>query len=1078
MTSSLSRLILATLTACALLTAQAQAADVVAPLMRFPTVSASAVAFVARGDLWIAPRDGGRAVRLVQGGVISAARFSPDGRWIAYTDRRGGGQDAWVVPAAGGAPRRLTFDAGPRPEDDLVSGWTPDGARVVFLSHRGAWAAKVLRAFTVALGGGAAELLPLGQTGLVSFAPDGRILALTRSFTNLAARKRYLGGQAQDVFTYDLGSHALARITDWRGTDTAPMWAGRRIYFLSDRGAGFRLNLWCYDLDTRATRQVTRFADYDVDWPSLGGGRIVFQQGGRLWALDVPSERLHPVAVDVPDDGAAIRPRVQDVSREAQAADVTGAVDYTIAPRGEAALVSAHGDIFRIDARGGARNLTSTPAVDEEHPSWSPDGRTVAYVTEAHGAEQVAVRPAEGGAERRLTRFTSGVLYAPRWSPDGRALAVADAEHDLWWVQATGAAVRLVARDPAAEIRDAAFSPDGRRMAYSTQRATGLRALHVQELASGRDVVLSSPMESDRLPAFSADGRTLYFVSARHELPFTSDRDDEATVSTLKSDGLYAAPLTPAIGEAALDLSGVMARATALPVAPARIVSLEVRGGLVVYETRPPALLDGELPGETAALHAFDPATGADKVLVAGLDDHALSADGGHVLYRRGGGWRLADLATGGDTELATAGLAAPVDPRAEWAEMFERAWRLDRDLFFSRVMNGDDWRGVHDAYARLLPRLGSRQDLLYLLGELQGELATSHAFISGLDAGDPGPSVRPPRLGADLALDPASGRYRFTRIFRGDPTRERFRSPLGAPGLDVREGDYLLAVDGRDLRAPVAPDALLAAATAAADLTLTVSTRPDGPGRPVRVTPLADDLDLRQHDWVEANRARVAALTGGRVGYVFLSDFNAAGSQDLVRQLQPQLDREGLVIDVRWNRGGFTSQAVLGLLKRVRVGSFVNREGALEPLPLFTAPRAMALVADAFTGSDGDQFTYFFRHDGLGPVVGQRTWGGVQGIKGPWPLMDGTTLTIPKDSLASDDGRWLIENVGAAPDIAVDPDLDEDATGRDLLLETAARTAAAVLARDPPSKPAAPAPNPAYPPAGDVPGARVSSPG
>ena len=1046
------------------------------PLMRFSTSSATSIAFVARGDLWIAPRDGGRATRLAHGGMISAARFSPDGTHVAYTARRGGGQDVYTVSAGGGAPQRLTFDAGAGRDDNLVSGWTPNGARVVLLAHRGAWAAKVLRAFTVPAHGGPAELLPLGESGLVSFKPDGRSVAFTRTLTNFAARKRYLGGEAQDVFTYDLGLHRLTRITDWRGTDTSPMWANGRIYFVSDRGAGFRANIWCYDPATRATRQVTRFTDYDVDWPSLGGDRITFQQGGRLWALEVPSEHLHPLRIEVPDDGAQTRPRVQDVSREAVATDVSGAVDYALAPNGEAALVSAHGDIFRIGA-GDAHDVTFTPAVDDEHPAWSPDGTFIAYVTEAGGAQQVVVRPAAGGDERLLTRFATGVLNAPRWAPDGRSLVVADAEHGLWWVNAAGGASRLLARDPQAEIRDAVVSPDGGYVAYSTQRPTGVRALHVQELASGRDVVLSSPMESDRSPAFSADGRTLYFVSARHELPFTSDRGDEATVSTLQSDGVYAAPLVPAGGGAtAFDLAGAMSRAVALPVTPARIAYLQLRGRSVLYETRPPALIDGEMPGEEAHLHALDPATGIDRVVLSGFENLTVSADGAHALYRRDGVWRTAGLApAGADVALQVAGLVAPIDPRAEWAEIFEHAWRLDRDLFFSRVMNGDDWQAVHDAYARLVPRLGSRQDLLYLLGELQGELATSHAFVVGLDADDAGPPAHTPRLGADLALDAASGRYRFSRILRGDATRERFRSPLGAPGVDVRAGDYLLAVNGRELRTPTNPDALLVGA--AGDITLSVSALPEGPRRQLRVKPLADDLDLRQHDWVEANRARVAALTGGRVGYVFLADFNALGSEDLVRQLQPQLDKDGIVFDVRWNRGGFTSQAVLNLLKRLRAGEFVNREGALEPLPLFAVPRAMALIANASTASDGDQFTYYFRKDGLGPVVGQRTWGGVQGIKGPWPLMDGTAITIPKDSLASPGGRWLIENVGASPDIAEDPLPGEDATGGDRLLVTAARTVAETLARTPPTPPRGPAPMPAYPAEGDVPGARFASP-
>ena len=1041
-------------------------------LVRSPSASGSAIAFVAHGDLWTARPDGGGVRRLLQSqGSITAERLSPDGRWVAYTERAHGGQDVYVVLAGGGDPRRLTFDTRDRPEANLVVAWTPDSRRVVFLSDRGAWASKVLRAFSAPIEGGPAQALPLDQAGSLSYSADGESVAYTRTFTDLASRKRYLGGEAEDVFTYDLAGHRLTRITDWKGTDTDPMWSGRRIYFVSDRGAGFRANIWRYDLDTGAFHQLTRFADYDVDTPTLGGGRIVFQQGGRLWALELADERLHELTLDVPDDGARTAPRTIEVGRQARTRDVTGAVDYAMTPDGGAAIVAAHGDLFSVALPGGAaRDLTLTPAADEDHPAVGPDGRTVAYVTEADGAQQVAVRPLAGGAERRLTRFKSGVLYSPVFSPDGRQLAVADAEHDLWLVSLDGGAPVRAAFDPNGEVRDAAFSPDGRWLAFSTLRATGVSALHLYDLRLHADRVVSSALESDRLPAFAPDASALYFVSKRSELAFTTDRGDETTLSSLDSDGVYAATL----GSGLID--GLMARAVRLPVTPGRIVSLETRGKEVVYEARPPALIDGDLPGETAALHALDVASGRDRVLVLDLARHVLSADGRRVLFQRDGQWRLTDLALGGrEAAVTMQNLRLQVVPRAEWEEMFERAWRLDRDLFFSRVMNGSDWDHVHDAYARLLPRLGSRQDFLYLLSQMQGELATSHAFVVGLDADDPSPAVQTPRLGADLQIDPTSGRYRVARIYPGDPTRERFTSPLNAPTLQdgapaVQTGDYLLAIDGHELAAPTDPDCLLLGHQG--DVALSLSSSPSGPRWTLKVSPLESDLNLRQHDWVEANRRRVAALSGGRIGYIFLADFDALGSQDLLRQLQGQLDKEGLVIDVRWNSGGFTSQAVLDVLRRVQAGAFVNREGAVTPLPLFTAPRAMAAIANAETASDGDQFAYFFQSEHLGPVVGERTWGGVQGIKGPWALMDGTRMTIPKDTLASTDGRWLIENVGVAPDIAVARAPDEVETGRDGPLEAAVQVVLAELRRHPAAVLRAPPPLPAYPVAGVVPDA------
>jgi tricorn protease len=1062
------RAILPTLFVVPLFSYATQAAHAAAATFtRFPSSSATQLAFVAHDDLWVAPRDGGGATRLVQGdGRLAAARFSPDGRWIAYTRRARGGQDVFVVAAAGGMPRRLTFDARRSAAANLVVAWTPDSARIVFLSDRQSVSSKQIQAFSVPVAGGQATRLPLGQAGTLAYAPDGAAIAYTRTFTDLASRKRYTGGQAEDLFVLDVASKRGARITDWKGTDTAPMWWGRQLYFLSDRGPGWRLNLWRYDMDSKAATQVTHFTDYDIDWPALNAGRITFQQGAALWALDVPGERLHKLDVSVPDDGAQTAPRTIAVGRQARATDVTGAVDYALA--GSTALLSAHGDIFQVGlADGQARNLTTTPGVAEQHPVAAPDGRLLAYITEDDKAQQLAVRPLAGGPERRLTRFAAGVLYQPRFSPDGRWLLVASAQQELWLVPVDGGAALRIVFDPKGEIRDATFAADGRSIAYSTLRQTGLSALHLYDIATQHDAVLSNTFDGDRLPAFSADGATLYFVSRRHERVLTSDRGDEATLATVASDGIYALDVRQA-GTRAAPMDG----AYAVPVAGGRIVSLALRGTELFYETRPLDLLAGDDPSGQAQLHALDPRTGQDRIVLRDLDNHVLAPDGRIVLFRRNGQWQVQDAApgaTGQARPVDLAQLTMRVEPRAQWREMFEHAWRLDRDLFFSRVMNGSDWQAVHDAYARLLPLVGSRTDMLYLLQQLQGELATSHAFIGGADADGAAAPLNTPRLGADLVPDPDSGRYRLAQVYRGDPTRARFRSPLNAPDTGVRidAGTYLLGIDGVDLRVPQDPDSLLAGK--GAEITLTVADTPGGAPRTVKVRTVRDDTELRLHAWIAANRARVAARSGNRVGYLFVSDFASLGAEDLLRQLQGQLDKDGLVIDVRWNGGGFTSQAVLGLLRRVHAGVFVNRNGALEPLPLFVAPRAMAVVTNEASASDGDQFPYFFRAYGLGPVVGQRTWGGVQGIKGLAPLMDGIGITIPKDSLASTDGHWLIENEGVAPDIAVAPQADDLLDGNDRALDTAVDTVLGKIARAPAESLRAPPALPAYPAGGDI---------
>jgi tricorn protease len=1021
-------------------------------LTRFPTASADRIAFVAYGNLWTVALGGGPAARLTDDpGQVLAPHFSPDGHSIAFTWRREGGADVYVVPVSGGVPTRLTF--GPTLNgsyDNIVTGWTPDGTKILFTSLRQS-PAYHYETFAVSATGGLTTPLGLGPAGLSSLSPDGGQIAFDRTFRNLGGDqwKRYVGGQAPDIYIYDFGRKSLDRVTDWKGIDTAPMWAGHRLYFLSDRDKSRRANIWVTDLETKVTRQVTRFTDYDIDMPSIGPGGISFEQGGKLYLLDLPSESLHAVEVAVPAD-----PRV--APHELPAAQYVHRKDFALSADGSTAIFSARGDLFAVVLDGTAVNLTRTPKSMEDHPAVSPDGRTLAFITDADGEQQVATMPIGGGAVRALTNFKSGLLYTPRWSPDGKWLAVADGNHGLWLVAAGGDRCEQVARDPAAEIRDARFSPDRHWLAYSTERPNQLRAIHLRDLATGQDTIVSSVMENDHDPAFSGDGQFLFFLSQRHELPIVSDRDREGTIATLKSDALYVTPLaadahtpfghpgsdTPAASHTTVNSAGLMARAVEVPIqAAGGIADLEPRGRVLFYRATPASGIGGDLPGEVSGLHAFDLDSGKDRTVTADVDGYVLSPAGEKALVRSGSNWHIVDVAPGATSDLAIKldAMRVMVDPPAEAHEMFEQAWRLDRDLFWDPKMNGVDWRTVHDAYARLVPLVGSHEDMIYLLGELQGELSSSHMFLGGGDRGDPRPAVHTALLGADFALDAESGRYKFARVYRGDNSRGRFKAPLGDPALDVRDGDYLLAIDGQTLAAPADPYSLLLGKQGS--ISLTIARSATGPTRTIVIDTTDDEGEIRKLDWIDNNRAVVDRLSGGKVGYIYLSDFEELGSEDFIRQFYPQTDKQGLVIDVRGNRGGFTSQWVLDLLRRPRVGSFINREGAVTALPGAAAPRMVAVVTDIFSMSDGDQFPYFFRSWRLGKVVGERTWGGVRGIKGPWPLMDGTFVTVPKDSLRDLHGTSIIENRGSEPDIQVVNSPADLAAGHDLQLETAVRT-------------------------------------
>ena len=1102
-----------------------------ATLMRFPTLHGDSIVFEAHGNLWRVDRAGGTAVRLTsEPGSEVMPRFSPDGRWIAFTGHYQGNGDVYVIPAEGGIARRLTFHSDPEDDppprhgpDNMVVGWTPDSKRVIYLSRRASWNVAYGRLFTVAVAGGASVALPLDRGGLLSYSPDGRQIAYNRIFRNFRTWKRYEGGLAQDIDIYDFETGKLSRVTDWPGTETAPMWVGHTLYFLADHDASHRENIWALDLASHQFRQVTHFTDFDADFPSLGDSGITFQQGGDLYVLDLPGEQLHKLAVRVPDDGMHTSPRFVDASRYIRTADAAQITDFDLAPNGKRVLLSARGDLFSVPAQfGSTRNLTETPGADEDHPAWSPDGTLVAYTTDDAGSQQVAVRPAAGGAEKLLTHFQSGYFYQPVWAPAADRLAFSDNEHRLWIVGLNGEAPRLIATDVYQEIHDYSFSPDGRWLAYSLTDPNQLRALWLYDLGTARATRVSPAHDNDFAPVFDPEGKNLYFIATRHENPVLSESEFDA--ANLKSTGIYVTtlardtpspfaprsdegsvttPKSAAAGKAGdsdpaggtdkpggadkagewksgatppirIDLDGLMARAVRVPVAAAEVAGLDVRKGHLYYFTTPLHTIEGNLPGEEAALHVYDLTERKDSKVVESLDGYRLSANGLKVLYRKDKSWFIVDAQPAADGSAAKAEskpldlahMRMLVDPRQEWREMFESAWRIERDFFFSRKMNGVDWEGVRTAYARFLPLLGSRDDLTYLLGEVLGELGNSHTYVGYGDRDDPSERVRTGMLGADYGLDEASGRYSFARIYRGDNTREAYRSPLTQPGLNIAQGEFLLAIDGHELRAPLDPDSLLVG-KADQPVRIAVADRPDGKRRELLVEPLTQELNLRQDAWIADRRAIVDRLSAGRIGYVYLSNMEELGMEQFFRQFYNQLDRQALVVDDRWNGGGFISQIVLERLRRVLAGMSSNRAAVGQSIPLQVLAGPKVCLINHYSGSDGDLFPHFFRKYGLGPLIGTRTWGGVRGIRGDWPLLDGGSITVPEEAVYGLDSQWIIENHGVAPDIEVEDTPDDWRSDHDTQLEAAVNYLLGELARHPQSLPAPPPPLPAYPPPG-----------
>lgn len=1118
---SASRLVSALLLAAA--PAALWAASARAALPRFPQPYGDRIVFVADGDIWSVAKTGGAAERLTSApGQDMFPRASPDGRWIAYTEASRAGTDIWVIPAAGGAARRLTYhpttEAGTGARhgpDNMVVTWTPDSKYVVYLTKRNQWNSWIQNLYEVPVDGGMPTPMPIDSAvGLATFGPDGRTIAYNRIFRNFRTWKRYNGGLAQQVFTYDFDTKALTQITHWSGTNTSPMWYGRKIYYLSDQDAHRRANIWVYDQDTGQTRQVTHFTDYDIDFPALGGDAIAFQQGGKLYRLDLPSEALHEVPISVPDDNPRTRAHVEQVGDEIRDSDPAGQIDYALAPNGQRTLFSARGDIFSVPtANGPTRDLTGTEGADEDHPAWSPDGRIVAYTTDRTGGQQIAIRPAEGGPETVLTSFAEGYFYGPVFSPDGKTLAFSDGAHRLWIVRTDGGAPKQVAQDKSSEIHDQSFSPDGRWLAFSMNAYDRRRDLYLYEIATGKTTRLGSGAEIDLGPVWSPDGKYLYFVSNRHENTVPSDHEFDFAI--LKSMGVYAIPLTretpspmaPRSDEAdtpvrekgdknrgdkdkdrgdkdkdaagvppvRIDLDGMMARAVALPIDPANIAQMDARGQRIYFLTQPIGLIDGALKGEKSALQFYDFKTRKTAVVAEDVDSYSLSFDGQRVLIKHGDDYTVLDTkpdaAKDADSrkKLDLDHMRLLVDPAQEWAEMYENAWRLERDLFFSPVMNGQDWKAVHDNYARLLPQLGSREDLNYLIGQVLGEMGNSHTYVGGGDDGDTTPKTHAALLGVDWALDAASGRYRFAVIYPGDNTRDDYRSPLAQPGLAVKAGDYLLAVNRVELRAPTDPDSLLQLADADTSVDLTVADTPAGPRRHVVVKPVARELSLREAAWIAHSRAVVDKLSGGKVGYVYMSDMDQLGLQQFVRQFYGQLDKQALIVDDRWNGGGFIAPYALERLRRTLAVLETNRESAIdtEPAQVLNGPKVALL--NHWSGSDGDIFPYLFRLYGIGKLVGTRSWGGVRGIRGNWRLMDGGYITIPESALYTTDRQWSVENHGVDPDIEIEDIPADLLAGHDAQLETAVDLMLKAIAGRPAGLPAPPSLLPPYPPSGMV---------
>jgi tricorn protease len=1045
-----------------------------ARILRFPDIHQDKIVFVHAGDLWLVDSQGGIARRLTSdNGLELFPKFSPDGGLIAFTGQYDGNTDVYLIPAQGGEPKRLTYRPGFENMsdrfgyDDMVLDWHPDGNRILFRSTRESYNSWFQTLFLIEKEGGFPQGLPLPEAGLTSFSPDGSKIAYNRTFRNFRTWKRYKGGLAQDVWVYDFDKNTVKRITDYEGTDTSPMWHQDKIYFVSDRDR--TANIFCYDLKTEQTRKITEHADFDVKWPSLGPKNMVYENGGYLYILDLQTEKSKRISVQIPDDKVLARPEYVSVKDQIY--------DFGVSPGGERAVFEARGEIFTVPAeKGNTRNLTNTSGSREKNPNWSPDGKWIAFMSERTGEDELYIISQDG--KEKETKITSDghcFRFAPVWSPDSKKLLFADKELKLYYVRVDDKKVVLIDSTKNWEIRDYCWSPDSRWVAYAKPGKNHMSSVFLYSLDDSKIHRVTDDFTDDGDPAFDPEGKYLYFLSNRDfnagmgnlEANFVYNEMTKIYVVTLQADSL--SPFAPesdevesekerekrkeekkkdeeedkssAVEKIRIDLEGIGKRVVAFPTDPGNYWGLRAGENKIFYLSFPSWTLTGGKPGPQGVLHLFDLEERKDQILLSPIDGYDLSSDGEKIIYKSGSQLGIIDAQPGspkvGDGVLNLDRMEMKLDRGEEWAQVFNEVWKRERDFFYAPNMHGVDWELMRKRYGEMLPHVAHRTDLNYILGEMIGELCCSHTYL----AGGENTSIKVVKtglLGIDWDADTASGFYRVGKIYPGQNWKEKLRSPLTEPGVGVKEGEYIIAVDGKTLRYPTNPYSLFEN-TVGRTVVLTVNSKPslDG-GREVNIKPVAGEYELRYRNWVEENRKKVEQATGGRVGYIFIPDMGGGGLNEFAESFFPQIKKEGLIVDVRYNGGGFVSEMILERLRREAVGMGCSRNAADYTYPEVALHGHMVCIANQYSASDGDNFPYFFREYGLGPIIGRRTWGGVVGIRGFPSLLGGGYVTVPEFAPFSMQGEWIMENHGVEPDIEVDNLPDQVILGRDPQLEKA----------------------------------------
>jgi len=1058
-----------------------------ARMMRFPDINNNLVAFVYAGDIWTVTANGGEARRLTSHeGFELFPKISPDGKWIAFSAEYSGSRQVYVMPAEGGKPRQLTWynSVGVMPPrggyDNVILDWTPDSKNILFRANRTEFGDRNGKYYTVNIESGMEKPLQIVNGGIAVFSPDAKKICFTPVDREFRTWKRYKGGRATQLWIYDLEKDASEQITDFAGSDQFPVWFGNKIFFASDRN--LRLNIYSYDTQTKKVEQLTDYTDFDVLWPSGSNGQLVFEKGGFLFKMNLETGKADKITVNINFDNPNLASYFKNVKNDVHS--------YAVSPTAKRVLLDARGDIFSVPAENGiTENLTNTQGTREIYPSWSPDARYIAYYSDATGEYEIYLLENKKGAKpQQLTTGSSAWKYDTEWSPDSKYILYSDRTLQLKILDVQTKKETIIDKATENEIRSYVFSPDSKWVAYEKQAGNSNTTIWVYNIADAKSYQLSDGQFNDYSAVFSTDGKFIYFLSDRDfnldfssfEFNYVYNNSTRIYAMALQAFGdklfKYKNDVEPVKDEAkteevakaekdakdkketektekkegvtvSIDFDGISNRIVALPLKSGDYRNLEPVEGGVLY------ISEGKLKKYNIADEKEDEIM--DRVMQA-----TVSADGKSFLYRSGGDFGIAKIAPGQKPDVGKLKLddmQMKIDPMKEWEQVFNDGWRIFRDYFYVGNLHEVDWKAIKKSYSQLVPFIGHRADLDFVLGEMIAESNTGHSYV------DWGDFKRPERvdgglLGARLTADAKAGYYKIGKIYKGQNWDESLRSPFTEQGVNVKEGEYLVSINGKEITTSLNPYEFLEN-TVGKQVEVGINDKPGMDGaRTYTIKPIKSELNLLYYNWVIERRAMVDKLSGGRIGYIHVPNTSTDGNRELFKGMYAYHDKEALIIDDRYNGGGFIPDVMADLLDRKTL-SYWNRNGLVPnktPGVSHNGPKVMLI--NGYSSSGGDAFPYYFRKKGLGQLIGTRTWGGLVGISGNARLVDGGYISVPRFGIFDENGEWIIEGIGVYPDIEVVDRPEQLAKGIDPGIEKAVEVLLKELEKNPPKKVKSPA--------------------